>query len=141
MPVKLTAEEFANKHANRLKGALEEVRSGVQRVSKAPGQAAAAKKQKWIAKLQQPEVQAKWAKNVASVSLEDWKKQMLEKGVNRISSGIDAAHDKVVAFADELIAHQNAGLTKIEGMPDLTLEDSINRASSWIRHMSSFKRK
>ena len=140
MPVKLTAEEFAEKHARRLKGAIEDVRSGVQRVTEAPGPKAAAKKDKWVARLTASETQDKWARRVGAVTLESWKSDMLEKGVNRISGGIDRAHDKVVDFASKLIDHQNRGLTTIEKMPDLTLEDSVNRASAWIRHMATFKR-
>jgi len=38
-----------------------------------------------------------------------------------------------------LIDHQNAGLVTLEKMPDLTLEDSINRMAAWTRHMANLK--
>lgn len=138
--VKLTAAEFREKHARRLKGAVDDIRLGVERVTEAPGAKAALKKDKWIQNLSKQETVDKWARRVASVTLEDWKNQMVNKGIGRIAAGIDAAAPKVEEFAEKLIAHQNTGLAKIDGMPDLTLEDSIQRMSSWTRHMSTFKR-
>jgi hypothetical protein len=135
----MTPEEYADKQARRLKAALEDVREGVQKVEVAPGKAAAAKVQKWAAKLAEKSTQDKWAANTAAVTLEEWKADMLEKGVDRIPAGIDRAHDKVTAFAAKLFAHQESGLADLEGLPDLTLEDSIARATAWIRHMSKFK--
>ena len=140
MAVKVTPEEYAEKQAARLKGALEDMRRGIERVSQAPGQNSAAKKQKWVAKLAEKTVQDRWANNVGKVTLEDWKRSMVDKGIGRVASGIDAAHAKQVEFAQKLFAHQNSLLQSLDKMPDLTLEDSINRASAWIRGMSQFKR-
>lgn len=138
--VKLTAAEFREKHARRLKGAVDDIRLGVDRVVDAPGVKAAAKKDKWIQNLSKQETVDKWARRVAAVPLDDWKAQMINKGIGRIAAGIDAAAPKVEEFAEKLIAHQNTGLAKIDAMPDLTLEDSIQRMSTWTRHMTTFKR-
>lgn len=138
--VKLTAAEFREKHARRLKGAVDDIRLGVDRVVDAPGVKAAAKKDKWIQNLSKQETVDKWARRVAAVPLDDWKAKMINKGIGRIAAGIDAAAPKVEEFAEKLIAHQNTGLAKIDAMPDLTLEDSIQRMSTWTRHMTTFKR-
>lgn len=140
MAVRTTPEEFAEKHARRLKAALEDMRAGINRVTEAPGVKAANKKAKWVARLSEKAVQDKWAVNVGKVPLEAWKSAMIDKGLGRVSAGVDAAHAKVVDFATKLISHQNAGLANIQKMPDLTLEDSISRAAAWMRHMSTFKR-
>jgi hypothetical protein len=138
--VKLTAQEFQEKHARRLKAAVPDIQAGVNRVTEAPGVKAAEKVDKWHAAISAQETKDKWQRRVASVSVDQWKSHMLSKGVPRIAAGIDGAADKVVEFAEKLIAHENAGLVQIERMPDLTLEDSISRATTWIRHMSNFKR-
>ncbi len=138
--VKLTAQEFQEKHARRLKAAVPDIQAGVQRVTEAPGVKAAEKVDKWHAAISAQETKEKWARRVASVSVDEWKTHMLNKGVPRIAAGIDGAAAKVVEFAEKLITHQNAGLVAIDRMPDLTLEDSINRATTWIRHMSQFTR-
>ena len=140
MAVKLTPEEFADKHARRLKGAIDDMRAGIERVDEAPGKKAAAKKAKWADRMSRTETHDKWAKRVGEVPLDSWKKKMTDKGLPRVAGGIDDARDKVVNFAEALIDHQNAGLKDIEKMPDLTLEDSIARAQAWIRHMAKFKR-
>ncbi len=140
MPVKLTPAEFREKHARRLKAAVEDIRLGVERVDVAPGEKAAAKVDKWHQAISSQDTKDKWRRRVAAVSLQDWKEKMINKGVGRIAAGIDAAGPKVEEFAEKLIAHQNAGLGAIDKMPDLTLEDSISRATAWIRHMSQFKR-
>lgn len=140
MPVNITPEEFQEKHARRLKAATEDMRRGVERVSEAPGKKAAEKVDKWVAAITSSETQQKWARRVASVSLDDWKQKMISKGIGRVAAGIDAAAPKTIEFATKLIEHQNRGLTALERMPDLTLEDSVNRAATWIRHMANFKR-
>lgn len=141
MPVRVTAEEYADKQARRLKAATEDIRRGVQRVTVSPTQKAAEAQDKMIARLTESVQSGKWAAGLRRVSLEEWKSKMLEKGIQRIPAGIDAAHDKVVAFASDLLAFEDTLLTKIEAMPDLTLEDSIARANAWMRGMSKFKRR
>jgi len=40
-----------------------------------------------------------------------------------------------------LLPHIDRGKEKIKAMPDVTLDDNINRMTSFIRHMSELKRK
>lgn len=137
--VKVTAAEFAEKHARRTKAALEDMRKGIQAVTEAPGKAAAAKQDKMRANLIAAIDSGKWAARVSAVSLDDWKTAMLEKGVARVPAGIDAAKAKTEAFAEQLLAYEETLLTKLNSMPDLTLEDSIARSGFWIREMAKFE--
>jgi len=137
---KLTAREFQEKHARRLKGAVEDVRKGIDRVTENPCEKAAAKSDKMLANLTRAVSDGKWAAGLNRVTLEEWKRKARDVGVNRIAAGIDAASDKVVAFAEQLLPHIDRGQEKIKGMPDVTLDDNINRATSFMRHMSEFKR-
>ena len=136
-----TPSEFADKWSRRLKGAVEDIRKGVERVTESPGKKAAEKFDKWVAKITAEETQKKWKENVSKVDVGEWKEMMINKGVPAISRGVDMAKSKVEDFASQLLAHIEAGLKKIEAMPDLTLEDSIARATEWIRHMAKFKKK
>jgi len=137
---RLTPEEAATKQANRLKGATEDIRRGIERVSVAPTQQAAAKIQKMrtnlLAKIDDGTVE----KRLKAVTLEDWKKKAATTGVNRISEGIDNAKDKQVAFYSKLLPAQDALKQQISGMPDITLEDNINRMTTFIRGMSKFRK-
>lgn len=137
---KLSPAEFQEKHARRLKASVEDVRAGIDRVTENPCEKAAAKQDKMLTNLTAAVSSGKWAAGLKRVSLEDWKKQARDVGVNRIAAGIDAAKTKVVAFAEELLPHIDRQKSKIAGMPDVTLDDNINRMVAFTRGMSEFKR-
>ena len=138
---KLTPEQFADKHNRRTKAALEDMKAGVEAVTVAPTEKAAAKQEKMRQRLLEALESGKWANGLKRVSLEEWKQKMLELGLNRVASGLDANKKKVEEFAAQLLPHIEAGQKLIEKMPDVTLEDSINRMTAFIRHMSKFQRK
>ena len=136
---KLTPEQFREKHARRLKGAIEDMRRGIEQVNEAPGVKAAEAVDKMRARLLQAIDDGKWSRKVSAVSLNEWKQAMLNKGLGRIAAGIDGSADKVEKFAAQLLSYQDNLKAKLEGMPDLTLEDSIQRMITWIRGMADFK--
>lgn len=137
---KLTAAEFQEKHARRLKASVEDVRRGIDRVTENPCEKAAAKQDKMLTNLTAAITSGKWAGGLKRVSLEDWKRKARDIGVNRIAAGIDGAKSKVIDFAEVLLPHIDRGIDKIKAMPDVTLDDNINRMTSFIRHMSELKR-
>jgi len=139
--ITITPEEYAEKHARRLKGAVEDIRRGVEAVTEAPGAKAAAKADKYLAGIQEAVSSGKWQSRVSAVSLEDWKAKMLNVGVNRIASGVDASYDKVRAFGEQLLRYQSSLKEKVDAMPDVTLEDSIARMTEWVRGMAKFSYK
>lgn len=137
---KLTPKEFQEKHARRLKASLSDIKAGVSRVTENPMEKAANKSEKMKERLVAAIDSGKWARGLRSVSLDDWKSQLINKGIPRISAGIDAAAPKVEAFAEKLLPYIDEGVAKVKSMPDLTLEDSISRMSEFIRHMANFKK-
>jgi len=137
----MTAEEYAEKQARRLKGATEDIRRGVMAVTEAPTAKAAAKADKMLANLTQAVQSGKWARRLKAVGLEDWRTKTLEKGLNRIAQGIDSAHAKQVEFASQLLPFEATLQAKVEAMPDATLEDSISKMVEWCRGMSKFEKK
>lgn len=137
---KLTASEFQEKHARRLKAAVEDVRKGIDRVTENPCEKAALKQDKMLTNLTAAVTSGKWAAGLKRVSLEDWKKNARDIGVNRIAAGIDGAKTKVIAFAEQLLPHIDREKAKIAAMPDVTLDDNINRMTSFVRGMANFKR-
>jgi len=141
MAVKITPQEYADKHARRLKASVDDIRTGVSRVTESPTAKAAAKQDKMLANLQAAVQSGKWKRGLERVTLEEWKKKTLEKGIGRIAQGIDSVRDQQVDFATQLFAFENGLLGKIDTMADLTLEDSISRATEWIRGMAKFERK
>jgi len=136
---KLTPQEFQEKHNRRLKGAIQDMQAGIERVTVSPTAAAASKQDKMLARLSAKVQDGTWAARLRAVSLESWKADTIEKGVPRVSGGIDRAADKVTAFASKLLPYQDSLASQVSKLPDVTLEDSINRMTTWIRGMSKFK--
>jgi hypothetical protein len=114
---------------------------GVLAVTEAPGAKAAKKSDKMLANLTAAVQSGRWAKRVGAVSLSDWQNAMTTKGATRLAAGIEAGKGKMEAFAAELLPFQDDLSKKIAQMPDLTLEDSIARATQWMRGMSTFKKR
>ncbi|NVM22311.1 MAG: hypothetical protein HWN68_11095, partial [Desulfobacterales bacterium] len=138
---RVTPEEFQEKHARRLKGAVEDIRRGVERVTESPTAKAAAKKTKMKTNLNAAIDSGKWERGLKRVSVDEWKKKTVEKGIDRIAAGIDAAADKQVAFARELLPFIDTQKEGIKKLPDVTLEDNITRMTTFIRGMAKFERK
>ena len=65
---------------------------------------------------------------------------MIDKGLPRVSAGIDAAAPKVIAFASQLLPYLDKLGEEIKRMPDTTLQDNINRMIAHVTGMSNFKR-
>ena len=138
---RVTPEEFADKYARRLKGAISDIKSGVERVNESPTEKAARKADKMKEHLIAAIDSGKWQNGLRRVTLDEWKDKMINKGLNRISAGVDASKGKVQDFASQLLPYIDEGVNKVKSMPDLTLEDSINRMSEFIRHMAKFRKK
>jgi len=137
---RLTPIEAAEKQASRLKGATEDIRRGIDRVTASPTAAAAAQKDKMKVKLNAAIDSGKWAKGLQAISLEEWKNKAKNKGVNRIAEGIDGAKAKQVDFYSKLLPAVDAARAKVVSMPSTTLEDNINRMTTYIREMNKFKK-
>lgn len=141
MPLRVNPAEFQEKHARRLKGALGDMAKGVEKVTESPGVAAAKKIDKMKANLDAAFASGKVKRTLEAVKVEDWKKDMLEKGVGRVSGGIDRAKDKVIDFASKLLPAVERAKAEIEAMPDVTLDDNLARLDKFVRKMAEFKYK
>lgn len=137
---KLTPTEYQEKYARRMKASVEDVRRGIDRVTESPMDKAAAKQDKMLTNLTASVQSGKWAAGLKRVPLEEWKTKARDVGVNRIAAGVDAAKDKSIAFAEVLLPHIDRGREKIKAMPDITLDDNINRMVAFTRHMGELKR-
>jgi len=139
MPVKVTPAEFVEKWGRRLKGAVEDIKRGVGKVTEAPSEKAVAKKDKFRAKLIEAIDAGIWERELGRVTLDEWKRKMIEKGAPRISKGVDEAKDKMSEFAGVLLPHIEKGQAVVKPMPDITLDDMIARMEKFIRHMAELK--
>jgi len=136
---RVTAEQYAEKQARRLKASTEDIRRGIAAVTVAPGAQAAKKADKMLRSVTESVTSGEWARRTAGVSLADWQRAAADKGVNRISQGIDAVQPQQVAMATRLLAAVDAASAKVKSMPSDSLEDSIARMTTFVREMSKAK--
>ena len=139
--INMTADDVADKHARRLKGAIDDIRNGVSKVTESPTAKAAKRVDKMVAGIQAAASSGKIANRLNSVTLQEWQDKTINKGLPRIATGIDGARDKVVDFYNQLLPFEQSLSDQVGKMPDLTIEDSISRVTTWIRGMAKFQRK
>lgn len=126
------------KWVSNLSNSSAAITRGVNAVTQAPGAAAAASADKWLARVQASK--DKWKARVGGVSLQSWQQSMINVGLPRVSSGAQAKQGKYTDFANQFFPYLDSGVAKVKAMPSTTLEDSINRATTMIRHNAAFKR-
>ena len=136
---KLTAQEYVDKQARNLKNSTEDIRRGISRVTEAPGAAAVRKQDKMLNNVPDAINSGLWAKKTAAVSVQDWKESAINKGVNRIASGIDAAKGKNLPKAERLLAAVDRAAGAANALPSDTLDDSIRRMETFVRRMHDSK--
>lgn len=138
MPVKATTQDAVQKWLTNLGAATDRMTSGAQRVTKAPGQSAAAAADKWLARVTASK--QKFATNVARVSLQDWQNSYINIGIPRVAQGAQAKQAKFAGFLDEFLPYLQRGVAQIDQMPNVTLQDGIARATAMIQYNAKFKR-
>ena len=138
---KVDKNEFAEKWNKRMKGSVDEMRKGVEKLDVNPATEAIKKKDKMKAHWNEAIDNGTWESQMSKVTLDEWKRNYLNKGIPRVAAGVDAAKGKVADFGEALLGHIGKAKDKIKDMPDLTLEDNINRMTTFIREMSKFKYK
>jgi hypothetical protein len=136
---KLTAQEYAEKWARRLKGSTEDIRRGIDRVIEAPGEAAARSKDLMLQKVTAAINDGTWESQVRSVSKEDWQRAAKDKGIGRIAQGVDSAAPRQAAMADRLLAAVDSSVAAANRVKRGTLEDNIQRMTIFVRSMSEKK--
>lgn len=135
-----TPAEVSQKWLTNLSNATAEMTAGVARVTVAPGQSAAAKKQKWVNALMDTNTQDKWARNVSSVTLQQWQAAMNNYGINRVSQGAQAKQAKFQAAVSSLLPFIDQLAATVRAMPDNTPADREQRMLAMVRGMRTYQR-
>lgn len=131
-------QQFAKNWKNGMSGSSEKFKAGVGAVTDNPAQKAIAAIDRQVAGVIRAAQDGSTARGLGRVTLEDWKRNMLEKGAARISAGAAAAENKVAAFAAEFLPYLASG---VAGLPPRGgLEDNIARSAQMQRYNANFKR-
>ena len=134
-----SAQEVADKWAANLGNAQQSMTAGVARVTEAPGAAAVAKQQKWVLAMQDPTVQAKWARKTGAVSLQSWQASMTNIGIQRAVQGATQKKQKMVTAMTNLLPFIDQVASQVRAMPDNTPADREQRALAMMRGMRNYQ--
>jgi hypothetical protein len=126
----------AAKWANAMAQATPAYTAGVQAVTTAPGQLAAAQQATYIARV--TEKAPIWAQNVAAVGLQSWMNSTVTKGAPRLASGAAAAQPKVTAFMTALLPFEQNLLGTLP--PRGNTAQNQARMNAWFTGMQAFKK-
>lgn len=137
MAIRGNPQQAAQKWADRLSGATQQIQEGIARVSEAPGRKAAAQKQAWLNNVQAKA--DKWERNVSRVSLEDWR-SAATAGVTRVAQGAQQKKGKMEAFQTEFFPFLERVQNRVNAMPRGSLEQNLARMVANAREISNFKR-
>lgn len=137
--VEVTPEEFARRWNRNLKASSETIRYGVQNTDKDPPREAIKKKEKLKQRFIESIDNGTWENELGKVSKAEWQDKMINVGIPRVPAGADSAMPEVTAFASALLPKVYGLKKEIEKMPDLTLQDSINRMTKWVTEMAKFQ--
>lgn len=135
---RVSPEQGQAKWLARLSAATADAAAGADRVTEAPGAAAARKRRKWAQNVAASE--DKWARNVGRVSLEDWRSAFKGIGVQRIAQGATAKQAKYGSFAREFYAHLDQFASTRAQMDDTTFEGRLAIMVAQARHAHQFRR-
>lgn len=132
-------QSIADKWASKLGAAGQSIKEGVESVTTSPTLKAASRVDAYVNGVQEAATSGRWQRGLQKVSLQDWKDAMINKGLNRITSGATAAKPKFVTFMQKLLPYQDSVVKQLENMPRGGLQENIARAVFMMQKMSEFK--
>ena len=136
---RVNATEYADKWQRRLTGAQQDIQKGINRVTESPGIKAANAQQTMLTNLLAAINDGTWAAQLRKMTLEDWKNSAINKGLQRIASGVAAAGPAQVQMAEKLLAAVDASLAVVNQTKRGDLEANISRMVTMAREMNKRK--
>ncbi len=118
MPLRATPEEASQAWREGLGRAGPKIERGVDRVTQAPGQKAAAKK----------------------TAFADWQ-QSVKDSLGRITGISDLKARKYSDRIAPVFSHMNSIMPSIDSMPTDSLDQRINKSSEYQRKMAAYKKR
>lgn len=130
-----SAAAAAQKWANNLGAATAAYTAGVQAVTTAPGQQAAAAVDRYISGTQAGA--QKFASKSAAVSLTSWQNSAVNKGAPRLATGAAAAQPKMTAALTQLFPAIQQAVASLP--PKGNLQQNIARSVAFQTAMANYK--
>lgn len=135
----MTPAQISEKWAKNLGASTASIRSGVEGVTVAPTEKAAMALPLLLANLTKAIESGKMERALRSVSLQDWQRAMIDKGIARIREGAVKAEPKFTRFMAQLLPHIERVQADVNRTPRGSLEDNIERMVTNVRGMAEFE--
>jgi len=132
-------ERWVRKQIERAAVAGPEYEEGVKDPERNPIEAALAANEKRIAKLRESIEKKTWEAKMAKLTIEDWRKPTLEKGVRRFPEGIRVAEPKIRDFVSKWRPILEGIQAAVRAMPDVTDADREARMLENLRRLKEAK--
>lgn len=133
---RVTPEKYADRWKTGLTQNTARIREGIENVKVSPTAAAAAVADRTLSKIIAAFQDGTWANQLKKVSLEDWRDSAINKGLQRIAAGVEAATPAQVQMAQKLLAAVDATMAEVNKTPRGDLETNIARSATMIRGMA-----
>lgn len=134
-----SAATVAKNWQNGMANSGEKLKQGIMSVQVAPTQKAAQRIDAMVAGVIRAAQSGKTQAALNAVSLQDWQKAMIDKGLGRVAAGASSAVPKFQRFMDKFLPHLQQGLDALASNPRGDLEQNIGRMVQMARHNSTFK--
>jgi len=132
---RVTPQQWLDKWGTNLSNSGTYITNGVNRVTVAPGQAAAAAQDRYLAGVTNAVTSGKWASKVSGVSLSSWQDAMIKKGIPRIATGVSQAKTNKVSQVTTLLQNVDAAVAQVHSLPKGGLAQGIQRATAYMTAM------
>lgn len=134
----LSAQEVADKWAQRAGAAGADYARGVETTDKDPTALAAANGQRYITGVQEAYSSGKWARRLQQVGKAGWQAAVRDKGVANYGTGIAAAKDKYAAAIGPVLAAVQSAQRTVQSMPSATAAQRDARMLAFVQQMRQF---
>lgn len=133
-----TPEEVAAKWSRNASNATQDYRSGIEGVTENPLEKAAQAAEKMKQNIIKSIDDGSWQAGLMAFGFQEWRQRTAEIGSQRYAQGVQAAQPKMQRFMGEFLPYLDRVKAEVDRMPNLTLEDNINRMIKQVREVAKF---
>lgn len=132
-------QQAADNWASGMAQATQKMKAGIEAVSTSPMELAASRVDAYVAGVNRAASSGKYAAGLRRVSLQDWKRLMIDKGLGRIAGGAAAGKPKMLSFLQEFLPFVEQVRASLP--PRGGLEQNIQRMVLQVQGNSQFRRR
>lgn len=133
------ASTVAQRWAQNAAAAAPRYVQGAEQTSKDPTALAIAALPKYMQRVQEAYQSGRTQRGLQRAGKAGWLAGVTGKGAMNYSNGVSASQGKFAERIAPVLAYEATLQGQINNMPNLTLQDSINRATAWIQGMAAYK--